>query len=179
MPGLATLDMDNYIASFLPLISTVANLTTMLVLLVAWANMFSRRSLILQMFPIQLLHCDVWTPSVISNSGFKFYLVILDDFSNFTWTFPLSQKSDVFTTLITFHAFVQTQFQHPIMCIQTNNGKEVHNHATHSFLLSHGIVSHVTCPYTSQQNGRTEQVLRTLNGIAPPLRLCFSLMLHL
>jgi hypothetical protein len=28
------------------------------------------------LFPFQLLHCDVWTSPIISNSGFKFYLVI-------------------------------------------------------------------------------------------------------
>lgn len=39
--------------------------------------------------PSQLLHCDVWTYPIMSNFGFKYYLVILDDFSYFAWTFPL------------------------------------------------------------------------------------------
>jgi len=60
-------------------------------------------------FPFQLLHCDVWTSPIISNSGYKFYLVILDDFSHFVWTFPLRHKSDVLPTIISFHAFVYTQ----------------------------------------------------------------------
>jgi hypothetical protein len=59
---------------------------------------------------------------VVSNSCFKYYLVVLDDFSHFAWTFPLRQKFDVLPTLISFHAFVLTQFQHPIMCLQTGNG---------------------------------------------------------
>jgi hypothetical protein len=60
------------------------------------------------LFSFHLLHCDVWTSHVVSNSGFKFYLVILDDFSHFTWTFPLRQKSDMLPTLISFHAFIHT-----------------------------------------------------------------------
>jgi hypothetical protein len=46
-----------------------------------------------------LLHLDLWTSPVISVSGPKYYLVILDDFTHYLWTFPLKQKSDTFTTL--------------------------------------------------------------------------------
>jgi hypothetical protein len=41
-----------------------------------------------------LIHCDVWTSPVISISGYKYYLLILNDFSHYLWTFPLRQKSD-------------------------------------------------------------------------------------
>jgi hypothetical protein len=30
-----------------------------------------------------LVHCDLWTSPVLSLSGYKYYLVILDDFSHF------------------------------------------------------------------------------------------------
>jgi transposase InsO family protein len=109
------------------------------------------------------LHYDVWTSLVVSNSGYKFYLVILDDFTHFTWTFPLCHKSDVMATLISFHAFVLTQFNYNISCIQTDNGKEFDNAALQSFLAAHSMVLRLTCPYTSQQNGRAERALRTLN----------------
>jgi histone deacetylase 1/2 len=99
--------------------------------------------------PFQLLHCDVWTSPIMSNSGYKFYLVILDDFSHYAWTFPLRHKSDVLPTLISFHAFVSTQFQLPIQCFQTNNGKEFDNSASHAFFAKHGIALRLTCPYTS------------------------------
>jgi hypothetical protein len=36
-----------------------------------------------------LAHCDRWTSPVISLSRYKYYLVILDDYSHFLWTFPL------------------------------------------------------------------------------------------
>jgi len=36
-----------------------------------------------------LIHCDLWTSPIISVSGFKYYLVIIDDCSHFLWTFPL------------------------------------------------------------------------------------------
>jgi hypothetical protein len=46
-----------------------------------------------------MIHCDLWTSPVPNVSGFKYYLVILDDFSHFVWTFPLRLKSDTFPTL--------------------------------------------------------------------------------
>jgi hypothetical protein len=55
-----------------------------------------------------LVHCDLWTSPVLNLSGYKYYLVILDDFSHFLWTFPLRLKSDTFTTLTHFFAWVST-----------------------------------------------------------------------
>lgn len=98
----------------------------------------------------------------MSNSGYKFYLVILDDFSHYTWTFPLRHKSDL-PMIISFHAFVRTQFQLPLMCLQTDNGREFDNSASRAFFATHGIALRLTCPYTSQQIGRAERVLRTLD----------------
>jgi len=49
-----------------------------------------------------LIHCDLWTSPVASVSGYKYYLVILDDFSHYLWTFPLRLKSATFTNLAHF-----------------------------------------------------------------------------
>jgi hypothetical protein len=55
-----------------------------------------------------IIHCDLWTSPVLSLSGFKYYLVILDDFSHYLWTFPLRLKSDTFPTLTNFFSDVAT-----------------------------------------------------------------------
>jgi hypothetical protein len=60
--------------------------------------------------PFALVHCDLWTSLVPSVSGYKYYWVILDDYTHYSWTFPLRQKSDTFLTLSYFFAFVSTQF---------------------------------------------------------------------
>jgi hypothetical protein len=36
-----------------------------------------------------LIHCDLWISPVVSVSGYKYYLVILDNCSHFVWTFSL------------------------------------------------------------------------------------------
>jgi hypothetical protein len=55
-----------------------------------------------------LIHCDLWTSPVVSVSGYKYYLVILDDYSHFVWTFAFCIKSDTFSTLSHFFAYVST-----------------------------------------------------------------------
>jgi hypothetical protein len=46
-----------------------------------------------------LIHYDLWTSPIVSISGYKYYLIILDDHSRFVWTFPLHIKFDNFSTL--------------------------------------------------------------------------------
>jgi histone deacetylase 1/2 len=113
--------------------------------------------------PFQLLHSDVWTSPIPSNSVFTYYLVILDDYSHFVWNFPLRRKSDVPATLTSFFSYVCTQFGRPIHALQSDNGKEFDNLTVRTLLATHGTVFRLTCPYTSQQNGRAERILRTLN----------------
>jgi hypothetical protein len=57
-----------------------------------------------------LVHCDLWTSPITSMSGYKYYLVVLDDFSHYVWTFPLRAKSEAFPALRHFFAWVSTQF---------------------------------------------------------------------
>ncbi|WVZ88685.1 hypothetical protein U9M48_035177 [Paspalum notatum var. saurae] len=55
-----------------------------------------------------LIHCDLWASPVPSISGYKYYLVVLDDFSHYSWTFPLRSKSEAFSTISHFFAWVST-----------------------------------------------------------------------
>jgi transposase InsO family protein len=114
-------------------------------------------------FPFQIVHSDVWTSPVLSISGFKYYVVFLDDFTHYIWTFPIRAKSEVFPIIKSFHAYVQTQFRLPIVALQTDNGREYDSHALRTFFSNHGISLRLSCPYTSQQNGKVERVLRTIN----------------
>jgi hypothetical protein len=111
------------------------------------------------------VHCDIWTSPILSLSGYKYYLVILDDFSHFLWTFPLRLKSDIFTTLTHFFAWVSTQFSRPVHTLQCDNGREFDNHASWSFFLISGIQLRLSCPYTSAQNSRAEHMIRTITNM--------------
>jgi hypothetical protein len=114
--------------------------------------------------PFELVHCDVWTSPVMSISGFKFYLVMVEDFTHFSWTFPLRHKSHVHRHIVEFVEYAHTQFGHRLKCLQADNGTEFVNHNTTSFLTGRGSLLRFSCPYTSPQNGKAESMIRTLNN---------------
>jgi histone deacetylase 1/2 len=127
--------------------------------------------------PFDLIHCDLWTSPVVSLSGYKYYLVILDDCTHYTWTFPLRLKSDTFSVLSNFFSYVRTQFDSTIKAVQCDNGREFDHSSARTFFLTHGVVFRMSCPYTSQQNGRAERTLRTVNNIVRSLLFQASLPL--
>lgn len=99
--------------------------------------------------PFDIIHADLWTSPIVSPSGFKYYLILLDDFSHFIWTFHLRLKSDVFDTFKTFQKLIQTQFNLNIKHLQCDNGKEFRNNDFHSYFRQHGILHRYSCPHTS------------------------------
>jgi hypothetical protein len=103
--------------------------------------------------PLELIHSDVWTSPVPSMSGCRFYVIFVDDFSQFTWLYPLINKSEVFNSFVKFKLFVEKQFSTIIKQFQTDNGGEYTSLQFKNFLTQHGIFHHLTCPHTSQQNG--------------------------
>jgi len=42
-----------------------------------------------------ILHNDLWTSPILSSSGHQYYVLFLDDSSDFLWIFPISNKSQV------------------------------------------------------------------------------------
>ena len=60
---------------------------------------------------LELVHCDIWVPSPIPLcSGFLFFVIFVDDYSRYTWLYPLVNKSEVVSCFISFQARVEKQF---------------------------------------------------------------------
>ncbi|KAJ9567043.1 hypothetical protein OSB04_003009 [Centaurea solstitialis] len=116
-----------------------------------------------------IVHSDVWTSPIASNSGLRYYVIFLDHFTHYLWVFPLKQKSDVYGKFVQFFNYVKTQFNITIKSLQCDNGGEYDNNAFHTFFATHGITFRFSCPHTSQQNGRSERMLRTINNVVRTL----------
>jgi hypothetical protein len=125
--------------------------------------------------PFDLIQLGLWTFSVVSVSGSKYYLVIIDDFTHYLCTFPLKLKSDTFTTLSHFFAYVSTQFNRTVKAIQFDNEREFDNSSTRIFLLSNDTQLWVLCPYTSPQNGKAQRIIRLVNNVIRTLLIQSSL----
>jgi len=62
------------------------------------------------LMPFDILHSDLWTSPILSSAGHRYYVLFLDDFTNFLWTFPFSRKSHVFETFKSLTQLIHTQF---------------------------------------------------------------------
>uniref|UniRef100_A0A2N9J6E2 Integrase catalytic domain-containing protein n=1 Tax=Fagus sylvatica TaxID=28930 RepID=A0A2N9J6E2_FAGSY len=108
--------------------------------------------------PFQLVHADLWGPAPnVSINAFRFYLVLVDEFTKFTWVYLLKHKSDTFSIFKQFTALVKTQFQHSIQTFRTDCGGEFTSNEFHTFCANNGIVHQLSCPHTPQQNGVAER----------------------
>jgi hypothetical protein len=93
--------------------------------------------------------------SGVSKNNKRYYLCIVDDFSRYSWLFPLSAKSDVFSTFVTFRTLVENFFNLPIKSVQSDGGGEFI--PLQRYFNSVGINYRQTCPHTHHQNGSVER----------------------
>lgn len=91
-------------------------------------------------------------------------MLFLDDYSHYLWVYPLRLKSEVFSKFIHFSNLVKTQHEAMIKILQCDNGGEYNNSRFHKHFAEHGIAFRFSCPHTSQQNGKAERMIRTVNN---------------
>lgn len=113
-------------------------------------------------FLFESIHSEIWCSPIKSLNGFKFYVIFIDDFSKFTWMYPLHAKSDTFQCFLKFKFFVEHQFNKTIKAIQTDGGGEFTSNHFKDFVHANGIIHRILCPHTSQQNGIVKRKHRHL-----------------
>ena len=106
--------------------------------------------------PLELVYSDVWGPSpLLSNEGYRYYVHFLDDYSRFTWIYPLQTKSKTKAVFIQFHTIVERMFNRKLICLQTNWGGEYKSLSP--LLQKLGIHFRHLCPHAHYQNGKAER----------------------
>nr|GEY56102.1 putative ribonuclease H-like domain-containing protein [Tanacetum cinerariifolium] len=93
---------------------------------------------------LYLLHMDLCGPMcVVSINGKKYILVIVDDYSRFTWVKFLASKDETPNFIIKFLKMIQVRLNTPVRNIRTDNETEFVNQTLRSCYESVGI-SHET-----------------------------------
>jgi transposase InsO family protein len=114
-----------------------------------------------------MLHMDPFGPIVyISIGSNKYGLVIIDDYSCFTWVFFLQDKGETKEVLKKFLKREQNEFDAKVKKIRSDNGTEFKNTQIEDYLDEEDIKYEFSAPYTPQQNGMTERKNRTLIEMA-------------
>jgi hypothetical protein len=116
---------------------------------------------------LELLHMDLMGPTrTASLSGERYILVIVDDFSRYTWAIPIREKSDAFDAAQHLFKKIQVEQNCQIMRIRSDHGREFKNSKFKQFCLSYGIKQEFSSPITPQQNGVVERKNRVIQEMA-------------
>ncbi|GKD20838.1 retrovirus-related pol polyprotein from transposon TNT 1-94 [Tanacetum coccineum] len=117
---------------------------------------------------LELLHMDLFGPSAIQSYGGNFYtLVIVDDYSRYTWTRFLKHKNEAFDHFEILSKKIQVQKGCPIISIRTDHGREFDNEVQFgAFCDANGITHNFSAPRTPQSNGVVERKNQTLQEMS-------------
>ena len=73
--------------------------------------------------PLQLMHSYVWGPSPYpSLDGYHYYIYFMDDFNNFTWIYPMHQKSKGINIVSHFIRMAERKLSTKLQWFQTDKG---------------------------------------------------------
>ncbi|GJR13810.1 retrovirus-related pol polyprotein from transposon TNT 1-94 [Tanacetum coccineum] len=108
---------------------------------------------------LELLHMDLFSPSAVwSYGGNRYTLVIVDDYSRYTWTRFLKNKTEAFDQFKIFCKKIQNQLGCTILSIRTDHGREFDNEVQFGeFCYANGITHKFSAPRTPQSNGMVER----------------------
>ena len=105
--------------------------------------------------PLEIIFSDVWSSPILSTDQFKYYLILVDHYTTYTWLYPIKLKSQVKEVFVAYKKLVENRFQHKIGTLFSDNGGEFL--ALKAYLQEHGI-SHLTSPpHTPEHNGVAER----------------------
>ncbi|GJV44235.1 retrovirus-related pol polyprotein from transposon TNT 1-94, partial [Tanacetum coccineum] len=112
---------------------------------------------------LYLLHMDLCGPMrVESFNGKKYILVIVDDYSRFTWVKFLRSKDEAPDAIIKCIKNIQVRLNATVCNVRTNNRTEFVNQTLRDFYENVGISHQTSVARTPQQNSVVERGNRTL-----------------
>nr|GEY19308.1 retrovirus-related Pol polyprotein from transposon TNT 1-94 [Tanacetum cinerariifolium] len=116
---------------------------------------------------LYLLHMDLCGPMrVESVNGKKYILVIVDDYSRFTWVKFLRSNDEAPDFIIKFLKMIQVRLKVPVRCIRTDNETKFVNQTLREYYEEVGISHETSVARSPQQNGVVERRNRTLIEVA-------------
>ncbi|GKD59229.1 retrovirus-related pol polyprotein from transposon TNT 1-94, partial [Tanacetum coccineum] len=109
------------------------------------------------------LHMDLCGPMCVASvNGKKYILVIVDDYSQFTWVKCLRSKDEAPDFIIKFLKMIQVRLKLLVRRIRTDTGTEFVNQTLREYYEKVGISYETSVARSPQQNGIVEIRNRTL-----------------
>ncbi|GJU80673.1 retrovirus-related pol polyprotein from transposon TNT 1-94 [Tanacetum coccineum] len=102
---------------------------------------------------LHLLHMDLCGPMRVANiNGKRYVLVIVDDYSRYTWVVFLISKDEAPEEIKNILKRITILLQAPVIIVRTDNGTEFKNQVLPEYFKSVGITHQASSVRTPQQN---------------------------
>nr|GEW62097.1 retrovirus-related Pol polyprotein from transposon TNT 1-94 [Tanacetum cinerariifolium] len=112
---------------------------------------------------LYLLHMDLCGPIRVARTNGKWYvLVIVDEYSRYTWVHFLRTKDETSEVIKNFLKKIFVRLQAPVIIVLTDNRTEFKNYVLKGYFDSVGITHETSAAKTPQQNRVVEYRNRTL-----------------
>nr|GEW70322.1 hypothetical protein [Tanacetum cinerariifolium] len=108
-----------------------------------------------------------------SINGKRYVLVIMDDYSHYTWVHFLRSKDEAPEEIKTFLKKIKVLLQAPVIIVRTDNDTKFKNQVLQEYFNSVGISHQASSVRTPQQNGVVERRNRTLVEAARTMAFCY------
>jgi transposase InsO family protein len=116
------------------------------------------RSISVSSSPFDLIHSDVWGPSLVSiKEGSRYYVSFIDDHTRYCWVYLMKHRSEFFEIYTAFGAFIKTQHSVVIKCFRCDLGGEYTSNKFFQLLALDGTIHQTSCIDKPEQNGVAER----------------------
>ncbi|CAI7891250.1 unnamed protein product [Closterium sp. NIES-54] len=116
---------------------------------------------------------DVWGPARVNGqSRERYFLLVVDDYTQYTTVFPLRSKGEVVDVLIPWIRTVRLQLRErfgqdlPVLRLHSDRGGEFSSTLLRDFCHGEGILQTFTLPDSPQQNGIAEHRIGLVMEVA-------------
>lgn len=95
--------------------------------------------------------------------GYKYFLIIIDHYTSFIWTYELKSKAETSNTIDLYLKSISNHFpQYKLETLLTDNGSEFYNTKMEKLINDYGIKRIHMPTYTPAINGKVERANRTI-----------------
>jgi transposase InsO family protein len=131
------------------------------------ANPHPNKSIMSTTRPLELLRMYLFGPTTYRSIGGNTYcLVIVDDYSRYTWVLFLHDEHIACDIFKTFVRRTENEFEQKLKKVRSDNGIEFKNTNVEEFCDEKGIKHELLTTYTPEKNGVVERENRTLIEMA-------------
>jgi hypothetical protein len=111
------------------------------------------------------IHSDLHQLPVLTSTGFRYWLLFIDDYLWYFWIYLLWKKLETFDAFTQLKAMVEKEFDKSFLCLHNNKGSEFIGVKWDTFFAQHIIWRKHTVKALVQQNDVAERLNRTLKEL--------------